>query len=47
MIEFDIRPLARPVPAEQQAAILDAPEFDKVFTDHMVYDPLDRRGRLA
>ena len=36
MIEFDIRPSRQPVPAEQRDAILAAPEFGKVCTDHMI-----------
>lgn len=36
MIEFDIRPSRQPVPAEQRDAILAAPEFGNVFTDHMI-----------
>ena len=35
-IEFDIRLSAQPVPAEQRNAILAAPEFGRVFTDHMI-----------
>src|ERR1017187_8425723 len=35
-IEFDIRLSAQSVPAEQRNAILAAPEFGRVFTDHMI-----------
>jgi branched-chain amino acid aminotransferase len=36
MIQFDIRPTSRPVPARDRAAVLDAPGFGRVFTDHMI-----------
>lgn len=36
MIDFEIRPSRHPVPAAERAAILAAPEFGQVFTDHMV-----------
>jgi branched-chain amino acid aminotransferase len=36
MIQFDFRPTSRPMPAHERAAILDAPGFGQVFTDHMV-----------
>ncbi len=36
MIEFEIRPQTRPLPAERRAAALAEPGFGKTFTDHMV-----------
>ncbi|HEX4832986.1 MAG TPA: branched-chain amino acid aminotransferase [Trebonia sp.] len=36
MIEFDVRRSMEPVPAQQREAILAAPEFGQVFTDHMI-----------
>jgi branched-chain amino acid aminotransferase len=36
MIDFDVRPIRNPVSEMDRRAILDAPVFGKVFTDHMV-----------
>jgi branched-chain amino acid aminotransferase len=36
MIDFDIRPSGRPVPDAEREAILAAPGFGQVFTDHMI-----------
>lgn len=36
MIDFEIRPASRPVPAQERQAILAAPGFGQVFTDHMI-----------
>lgn len=36
MIEFEIRPRTRPLPATQRAAVLEQPGFGRTFTDHMV-----------
>jgi len=36
MIDFDIRPSAHPVPAADREAVLAAPGFGQVFTDHMI-----------
>jgi branched-chain amino acid aminotransferase len=36
MIDFDIRPSARPVPPAIREAVLADPGFGKVFTDHMI-----------
>jgi branched-chain amino acid aminotransferase len=36
MIEFDIRPSAYPVPAAEREAMLQAPGFGQIFTDHMI-----------
>jgi branched-chain amino acid aminotransferase len=36
MIEFDIRLSEHPVPDAVRAAVLDAPGFGQVFTDHMI-----------
>jgi branched-chain amino acid aminotransferase len=36
MIEFEVRPSTHPTPAEQRDAILEAPGFGQVFTDHMI-----------
>jgi branched-chain amino acid aminotransferase len=36
MIEFDIRPSAHPVPAAEREAMLQAPGFGQIFTDHMI-----------
>jgi branched-chain amino acid aminotransferase len=36
MIEFEIRPCGQPVREEEREAVLAAPGFGQVFTDHMV-----------
>ncbi len=36
MIDFEIQPSRQPVPAAEREAILAAPEFGQVFTDHMI-----------
>jgi branched-chain amino acid aminotransferase len=36
MIDFEIRPNRRPVSARKREAILSAPVFGQVFTDHMI-----------
>ena len=36
MIDFDIRPSGHPVPDAERQAILAAPGFGQVFTDHMI-----------
>ena len=36
MIDFEVRPSSRPVPAAERETILAAPEFGQVFTDHMI-----------
>lgn len=36
MMDFEIRPSDRPVPAPERAALLAEPGFGQVFTDHMV-----------
>jgi branched-chain amino acid aminotransferase len=36
MIDFDIRPTGHPVPKERRDAVLAAPGFGRVFTDHMI-----------
>jgi branched-chain amino acid aminotransferase len=36
MIDFDIRPSGHPMPAAEREAILAAPGFGQVFTDHMI-----------
>jgi hypothetical protein len=36
MIDFEIRPCRRPVPAAEREATLAAPGFGQIFTDHMV-----------
>jgi branched-chain amino acid aminotransferase len=36
MIDFDIRPSAHPVPAAEREAMLKAPGFGQLFTDHMI-----------
>jgi branched-chain amino acid aminotransferase len=36
MIEFEVRPASHPVPAAEREAMLAAPGFGQVFTDHMV-----------
>ena len=36
MIEFDIRPAGHPVPDAEREALLAAPGFGQVFTDHMI-----------
>ncbi len=36
MIDFDIRPSGHPVPDAEREAILAAPGFGQVFTDHMI-----------
>ena len=36
MIDFEIRPSSHPVPAAERDAVLAAPGFGQVFTDHMI-----------
>jgi branched-chain amino acid aminotransferase len=36
MIDFDIRPSDHPVPAAEREAMLEAPGFGQLFTDHMI-----------
>jgi len=36
MVDFAVRPSSRPLPEAEREAILAAPGFGKVFTDHMV-----------
>ena len=36
MIDFEIRPSSHPVPAAEREALLAAPGFGQVFTDHMI-----------
>src|SRR5579859_2172194 len=36
MIDFEIRPSTHPMPAAERDAVLKAPGFGKVFTDHMI-----------
>jgi len=36
MIDFEVRPSSRPVPAAERETILAAPQFGQVFTDHMI-----------
>ena len=36
MIDFDIRPSGHPVPAAEREAMLRAPGFGQLFTDHMI-----------
>jgi branched-chain amino acid aminotransferase len=36
MIDFDIRPSGHPVPDAEREAVLAAPGFGQVFTDHMI-----------
>jgi branched-chain amino acid aminotransferase len=36
MIDFEVRPSSRPVPAAEREAVLAAPGFGQVFTDHMI-----------
>ena len=36
MIDFDVRPASRPMPAAEREAVLAAPGFGQVFTDHMI-----------
>ena len=36
MIDFDIRPSGHPMPAAEREAVLAAPGFGQVFTDHMI-----------
>ena len=36
MIDFDVRPASHPMPAAEREAVLAAPGFGQVFTDHMI-----------
>ena len=36
MIDFEVRPSSHPVPAAEREAMLAAPGFGQVFTDHMI-----------
>src|SRR5580692_9336429 len=36
MIDFEVRPSSHPVPAAEREAMLAAPGFGQIFTDHMV-----------
>src|SRR5579871_6159935 len=36
MIDFEIRPSTHPMPAAERDAVLNAPGFGQVFTDHMI-----------
>src|SRR5277367_727879 len=36
MIDFEVRPASHPVPAAEREALLAAPGFGQVFTDHMI-----------
>ena len=36
MIDFDIRPSGHPVPDDEREAMLAAPGFGQIFTDHMI-----------